>query len=226
MVERRPFTPEERKVLAGMLEDLGRPGHWGSGLFMSMSLTLLAGVPTIAFGVRFLHWSRAAIVVVLIGLFTAGLATWAWLMRRRPEGGTGLQADLDAGVADVERHLASDAVRVVMEGQRERGYFMNLKDGRVMFLGFWSPSTDDNPAGISHLPPDLPRYPTGEFEIVRAPLSRTRLAITFKGPTLPDVKTIEYRENDPDLRLNAFDIVPVPWSDVLKTYGGGGFRRG
>lgn len=219
MAERRPFTPEERQVLADILKNIGRSGHWGPGLFMALSFTLLAGIIVIPFGLRFLHWGRAAIPVVLTVLFTAAMATWTWLMRRRPDGGDGLEADLDEGVAEVERHEATDAIRAIMPEHRERAYFMRLKDGRGMFLGFWSPAPEESPARIRHLPPDLPTYPTAEFEIVRAPRSRTSLGVVFRGPTLSGVKTIEYQEKDPELQLRAFEIVPVAWSEIPKRYG-------
>lgn len=214
----RPFTPEERRVLADVLRDIGRPGEWGLGLLASLALTLLIGVPVVAAGTTFLRWSRGVIPLVLLAVFAVVMTAWALMMRRRPDGGSAIKADLDAGVADVERHEATDALRVVMEEHRERGYFMKLKDGRVLFVGFWSPSPDDNPAKITHLPPDLPAYPCERFEIVRAPRSRILVAVRFLGATLPGVKTLEHA-GDPETDPQSGEIVATAWEDLPKRTG-------
>lgn len=134
--------------------------------------------------------------------------------RQELEARAKIDADLAAGVAAIERHRATDAVRVILEEHRERAYFMRLEDGRAMFIGFWNPPESDNPAGIQDLPPDLETYPFREFEIVRGPVTRILLSVNFAGAPLAVSDTFE---RTPPLEVA--QIVPVGWEELRKTYG-------
>lgn len=154
----------------------------------------------------------AALSVVVGAISTA--RRYSVARRQELDAREKIDADLAAGVAAVERHRATDAVRVILEEHRERAYFMRLEDGRAMFIGYWNPPKDDNPADIQDLPPDLETYPSREFEIVRGPRSRIPLAVSFVGAPLAVSDTLE---RTPPLDVG--QIAPVGWENLRKTYG-------
>lgn len=146
---------------------------------------------------------------VMIGLVlvTGTLSTakrYKVAQRRDLQRHSEVAADLDAGVAALERHTVSAAHRAIMEESREHAYFLRVEDGRALFVGYWPPDE------IS---------PTTAVEIARMPKSGVVLEVTFSGSPLEVESTFVHRQgmNRPALEIGEF--ATVAWEQLRRTYG-------
>ncbi len=227
---RRPLTPDERKTLAD-LPVATPPFHlWWDIAIGSVGATGCLGALVILAIVGILgtfntpSLVRSASIATVLGLvvIVSAISTsmrYSVARRKQVHVKANVDTDVAGGEAEIESHCATAAFRAIMEEHRERAYFIRLEDGRVLFVGFWNPADADNPAGIQDMPPDLATYPMANVEIVRGPASRILLGVTFSGPTLSVSTTFDYRQGLKTSQLDVGAFAPVPWEDVIKTYG-------
>lgn len=223
----RSLNDEERAALA--LQATFSP-PFGSFLAPVMGralLTLLAGflllgVPLALARVDFTAWpAKDLLVLGVAGIFVfwTGIAVRDWRRKRTelaPRQAL-LRADYEGGVADIERHRATEVIRASGPSGGERCYFARLDDGRVMLVGYWNPPDD---AGRAEGPEDG-GFPAAEFEIARGPRSRMVLGVTGRGGFLAPSRTIAIarRVIDEGLLPESGTIVDTPWDAIAATYG-------
>ena len=232
--DRRPLTAEERRVLA----DLPPPPSavsllWDVALGSCVAvgclglLTVLVIASTLALlspGLRGSDAFRATAILSALGgsIAVSAVVTAVRFPRersRRADQHRRIRADLEGGVAAIERHRARDAIRAILMEHRERAFFVLLEDGRAMYLGYWNPPDDDNPSGRQDLPPEGEGFPSTEFELARAPASGVVVGIRGCGQPLRPSRTFEVKERFTKPLPAIGDLVRVPWGDITRTYG-------
>ena len=131
---------------------------------------------------------------------------------------TDTRKDLEEGIANVQHYQAKGAMRAILEEHRERCFFIRLDDDRVIFVGPWDPPDDDNPADINTDSPETERFPSTEFEIVRAPASNIVLSTRGLGQPLQPSQTFVMKQGTKyDPNYGAF--VKVPWEKIATVFG-------
>ena len=225
--QNRPMTPAERKNLE---ESAFIPSAlatlWdtamGSGCAVGCAFVLLfsfvmGGIALLPEGDA---WRPPAVMALLSTSFIAWLVTTIVMYRKTRPGelleSQQVQADLDEGFAVIEKFRAKDAILAIVEEHRERCFFMLLEDDRVMFVGPWAPTEDDNPSGIEDRIPEEDNFPSAEYEVARAPRSRHPLGIRGIGQPIRPSGKFEVRagRDYPDY----YEIIKVPWGKIIKTY--------
>jgi hypothetical protein len=203
-----------------LLWDIG-VGSFGAVGCLGALLTLTVAGALRAFSVE---REPGGFIVVMIGLaiVIGAISTtmrYKVALRLARKRHVELASDLEGGVAALERHSVTAALRAIMEEHCERAYFLRVEDGRALFVGYWNPAEDDNPAGITTMDPDLPTYPMTEIEIARAPNSGLILDVTFSGKPLAVETTFVHRQGMNTPSLNVGEFSPVPWEQIRQTYG-------
>jgi hypothetical protein len=223
----RQLTDSERSTLAlhaAFALSFGRflAPSIGRALLTLLAAFLLLGVPLAVAKVDFSSWPvKDLIALGVAGTFIFWIAIAMrdyWRKRRelapRQEA---LRVDLAAGVAEIERRVATGAIRALGPVHGERCYFMRLDDGRVMFVGYWNPP-DGDPGALG---PEGDGFPSTEFEIARAPRSQLVLGVTGKGiPLEPsETFTLNRRRVDEDRLPESGKVVDVPWESIVRAFG-------
>ena len=231
----RPFTEKEKQFLqrtagyAAQRPELigGLLAAWGMAFF-----TVLAGVFVILLPLScFAHINFSVppaqryVGLVAVGLFVlyTAAAVWNYLWRSRHNRGQGLaaeiEADMEGGVAKIEEYRATAAIRATSPEHRERSYFLQLEDGRVLFAGYWKAPTSEYKEGID-LPEEDGTFPSGKFEVARAPHSGLVLGFQGRGSFLEPEETFELGSRFYTERLlDVGDIVAAPWLKIRERYG-------
>lgn len=223
----RPLTDAERSTLALHAEFSLSYGRFLAPAIGRMLLTLLVAflllaVPLALAKVDLTAWPAKDLLVLGVAAvvaFWAGVAARDLRRRRRefaPQQAL-LRADLEAGVAAVERYRATAVVRAIGPASRERCYFVRLDDGRVMFVGYWNPPAHDTEDDS----PEAGDFPATEFEIARAPRSGMVLEVTARGSALKPLRTFTLRrELVEEGRLpESGAAVDTSWEAIEATYG-------
>jgi hypothetical protein len=223
----RPLTDSERSTLA-LHAAFSLPfGSFlapamGRALLTLLAVLLLLGVPLGLARVDIASWPAKELIV--LGVATT-FAFWAAIAmrdhrRKRRELAPrleALRADLEDGVAQIERHRATGAIRAVGPVHGERCYFMRLDGGSVMFVGYWNPP--DGEAGVQA--PESDGIPSTVFEIARGPRSKMVLSVIGKGDPLDpeETFTLSPRLVDQGVMPECGNIVDLPWESVAQAFG-------
>lgn len=228
-MDQRPLTPGERQTLTRVPAPTAPfPLAWDIGMGSFGATGCLGAMLILAVAAFFGTYNADRRTTTTAILIVAGLAVLSGAVstrlrysaerRRQLARQATIDDDLAGGVASIQRHQATAAIRAILEEYRLRAYFMRLADGRVMFIGHWRSPEDENPA-IQDLPEDLPAYPSSEFEIARGPSSGILLGVTFTGTPLTVETTFEHRPGLQAPSLGVGEVAPVAWDQVRKTYG-------
>lgn len=222
----RPLTDGERATLASLALFSPPLGGFlapamGRALLTLLAGFLLLGVPLALARVDFTAWPAKdllALGVAAVFAFWAGIAVRDWRRTRRALAPrqAALRADLEGGVADIEPHRAIEVIRAKSPLNGERCYFVQLADGRVIFVGFWNPPE----RGADAAGPEVGGFPAADFEIARGPVSRTVLGVSARGSLLTPSRTITLarRVLDDGLLPESGALVEAQWDAIVRTY--------
>ena len=188
-METRPLTLEERKALAASAK---RMGGWRDRLFAaSFAAIAVLGIGLLA-AERVFAGSPASQAVPTALAVIVGMYVYRRVNREewRAKQTNHLSEELAAGVAEITRFSARNAIRVEEFEDEGLSFFVELTDGRILFLSgqylYESDETD--------------RFPNTSFTIVRTPRTRTVLEFDCRGDYFPPVETrspftdAEYRQ--------------------------------
>jgi hypothetical protein len=168
-----------------------------------------------------------------LAIFLLPLVLWIWMLfyfffgrRRKPptdarDPKKEIQQDLSLGMARIHRFRATAVILAHGHRRRIRNYFVQLDDGRVLFLGAWMPP-GCKVEGMTFLP-DEKGFPSTEFEIAATPNNLLILDVVGTGEYLRPADEFELNEDaapeiDPE-RLESGSFVDVPWENLRKTFG-------
>lgn len=188
-METRPLSLEELRMLSATLRGTdARNGRLLAALFAGFG----------SLGVGLLIAERAIPGTPLSQVIPVGLALLVGVLVHRRVGheawrekqAADLRDELAAGVAEVTRWLARSAIRVEEFEDEGISFFVELTDGRVLFLsGQYLYDVDD-----------AQRFPNTSFTIVRTPRTRMVLEVECTGEYFPPLSTrpafteAEYRD--------------------------------
>jgi hypothetical protein len=102
--------------------------------------------------------------------------------------------DLDAGVTHVQKYNVLRAVEIVEREDEGAGFFLELKDGRVLCIigqDLYDYATEENTE--EGQPHRLHKFPQTQIEYRFAPKSKTRLSISGIGQTLRPYGWVVYK---------------------------------
>lgn len=223
MSHSRPLTDEERDVLAAHAVD---PRSFGSFLAVSGGMAvatlfaafLVLAVPLAVAGVDVGGWPARELL--LLGAAAVFVFWTAIALRdrrrhraRREPLEAALRADLAGGMAQIETHHAAAAIRVTRPERGERAYFLRLADGRVLFVGYWTPAGGERPEAL-----EAGGFPSTQFELARGPRSGLLLSVTGRAAPLQAEDAFALGR-DADGRLpQVGDWVTTPWSEIRATF--------
>ena len=172
--ETRPLTPDERAVLS---KGPGLPVRWTAGVGAALAATVIVWLLALLFadaspGIEL----RLALVAL-----AAGLAVYVYVQRRERHllSGLSLRDDAQAGTARVTRYDVRDALAVDEFEDEGLSYYLELADGRVVFLM----------GQYLYEPVEHREFPARRVEIVRTMVTDTVLKVTALGPHLPPSAT-------------------------------------
>jgi hypothetical protein len=210
--EQRPFTAEERAQLAG---EAARGARWVDRL--RHALALHAGCASAGF----LAWGMIALVLALIGfdaahpfllllllVLTVGGFLWGGAVFRDAEAGARRRredacAALAAGQAEVLEAEARDAVAVEPLVDEGPGYFLDVDEGRLLFLQ--GPYLADLV--------DAGAFPSRRLRLTRAAGTGLHLAFECLGEPLRPSRSREFLEHD-EYWPSDSEIVPARLSTL------------
>lgn len=177
-METRPLTLEERKALATSARTIG---GWRDRLFAA-SFAAAAGL-----GIGLLVAERVFVgspasqavplaLALIVGIFVyLRMNREEWRARQTNE----LSEELAAGVAEIVRYSARNAIRVEEFEDEGLSFFVELTDGRILFLsGQYLYEADETD-----------QFPNTTFTIVRTPRTRMVLEFDCRGDYFPPVET-------------------------------------
>jgi hypothetical protein len=177
-METRPLNLRERQMLAAILRDADGRKDRLFAAFFAAAISLGAGLLIAERLLPGSQLSQAAPVglALLIGVLVfrrTGHEPWREKQR------TDLSDELAAGVAEVTRCTARSAIRVDEFEDEGISFFMELADGRVLFLsGQYLYDLDEEK-----------QFPNTAFTIVRTPRTRMVLEFECEGSYFPPIYT-------------------------------------
>ena len=174
----RPLTSDERALLP---KGPGVAVRWTAGVGAALATTVIVWLlALLVAGVAGWTSPRAELALVFVGL-AGGLAMYGYVARRerRPPTGPTLWDDVQAGTAQVIRYDVSDALAVEEFEDEGLSYYLELTDGRVVFLM----------GQYLYEPVEQLQFPARRVEIVRTTATDTVLRVTALGPHLPPSAT-------------------------------------
>jgi len=215
LVHRRPLTEREQQLLAYRPEApawrdlLGAPAFFG---FVTAGFAFVA--LAIASRVLQLHATRGSLLA-LAAAAGGVAATWtavefARTSRTGKRRDAARARDVAAGVAEVTRYEVVEALQVEEYEDEGEGFFLGLRDGRVLFLDGW-------------LTADLEQaqqFPSTALEVSRALSTRLVLDVTPCGTYLPPSATL------PPFPLDRLRRGEVPANGAVLDLDLGSIRRG
>lgn len=176
--ETRPLTAEERALLPN------RPGvavRWTAGIGAALSATAITWLlALLVAGIAGWTSTRAERALILVAI-AGGLGVYTYVAyreRRTPEGPT-LWDDVHAGTAEVSRYDVVDALAVEEFEDEGLSYYLELVDGRVVFLT----------GQYLYEPVEQGQFPARRVEVVRTAVTATVLRVIALGPPLPPSAT-------------------------------------
>ena len=243
----RPLTDAERRYLEWWLKSRSLksgPGFidhllmtlWGAGclsflvyVVMAIVLKILLAITATSAAARAFRsspWKGRAIFAIPLVLWVAVLV-YMFVTRRGkprpefPDPKKRVRQDLDGGMARIHRLRAKAVMLAFSEQRRKRNYFVQLEDGKILFLGNWQP-LGCKVEGMTFLP-DEKGFPSTRFEIAATPNELLILDIVGTGEYLRPTDEFELvGDEDPEtdpFRLEPGGLVGVPWEDLKKTFG-------
>lgn len=177
---RRSLEPHEREVLIAHLRSARGIG-WGLLAALLLGIVVLAFEPVLV--ARLAERSGLAAKALALGV---AVALGAWVVFRgtrhdwRRELARLALQDLEGGEAEITRYLAKAAVRVEEMLDEGTSYYLELRDGRTLFLS-GDYLYESEHAGT---------FPCREFEIARAPHSRILLGFRCLGELITPCESV------------------------------------
>ena len=225
-METRPLTDVERRYLEWHLAQESGPDPkqivigscFGAGClgFPVVAVGLIAGANARAIRSRPFWLGMAAVAVALWLFFVIlGLLQRRTRASQRAEARGKIESDLTAGVAALHRFRASAVILAYGPKRRTRNYFVRLDDGRVLYLGAWTPPAC--PVKELSGAPDEKGFPSVEFDLATGPESRLMLDVVGRGDFLRPVDEFDLRKRTP--KLIPGELIPTPWAELRATYG-------
>jgi hypothetical protein len=223
----RPLTDSERSTLALHAAFALSFGGFlapamGRALLTLLAAFLLLGVPLALAKVDLSAGPARGLIALGVAAtfaFWTAIAMRGYRCKRREIAPRqeALRADLAGGVAEIQGHRATAAIRAVGPVHGERCYFMRLDDGAVMFVGYWNPPDSDDGEEV----PGADGMPSTQFEIARAPRSKLVLSVTGKGDALVPSQTFTLSRQlvDQEALPECGDVVERPWESIAHAFG-------
>jgi hypothetical protein len=172
----RPLTADERGILEGMRR--ARP-HGSPALGAFLAFLVALGVLLILAPAS---WEVGALSLIpTAGAFAFALWVFARLRggERRSAWLARVERDLAGGVASVVSARVRDAVRVEESEDEGSSYYLELDDGRVLFLsGQYLYDVEEEG-----------RFPNTRVTVARAPATRIVLGVTCDGSAFEPSRT-------------------------------------
>ena len=174
----RPMTADERALLP---KHRGVPVRWTAGIGAAFAVTIIAWLLALLVA-GFADWtSRRAEQALFLFAIAAGIVAYLYVARleRQPPKGPALWDDVQAGTVQVTRYDVTDALAVEEFEDEGLSYYLELTDGRVVFLM----------GQYLYEPVEQAQFPARRLEIVRTAVTGTVLRVTALGPHLPPTGT-------------------------------------